>query len=361
MRTRKYNCQVLVLWRLEPFCSRLLACAGLGVRKVDRITYYPPRPRDFWLDTARWGLSRADPTICFVFLIWLQESRINLSECAPSFPLSLSDSVADSLTLQERERDMETETDGHSYKEREEERGRAIGKEKKRHNQIERWREGALDGGGDKRIRERGMYIYIYMHACWTAASGSTWHLPRKPVQGPQKIKNRFFLQNGAFWVTVRGPPNSQLEGHRASLKMRRECGPWTGSPVGPEPAFKLVIFDSFFRFPHFAWNPNYFYSVLYKLQFKMLKFEAQFWSKFQTLENQFELLSGRFVDPELPFKISPRIQAKKKTKRHHKKTTTTRNPNASFCRKERFQEKKGRKLRFFLPLVCWPFCAKGL
>ena len=35
------------------------------------------------------------------------------------------------------------------------------------------------------------MCVYIYI--CWTAAGGSTWHLPRKPVQGPQKTKKRFF------------------------------------------------------------------------------------------------------------------------------------------------------------------------
>ena len=51
-----------------------------------------------------------------------------------------------------------------------------------------------------------------------------------------------------------------------------------------------------------------YFIVFLYQFQFKMSKFEAQFWSKFQTLETQFELLSGRFVDPELPFNISPQI-----------------------------------------------------
>ena len=106
-------------------------------------------------------------------------------------------------------------------------------------------------------------------YARWTAASGSTWPLPRKPVRGPQKVKKNFFLQKGAFWKAVRGPPNSQLEGHRASLKMRRECGPWTAPPVVPEPPFKLVIFDTFVCFPHFAWNP-YFYSVLYKFSFKM-------------------------------------------------------------------------------------------
>ena len=86
-----------------------------------------------------------------------------------------------------------------------------------------------------------GIYIYV----CWTAT--------RKPVQGPQKLKNAAFSRMEPFWLTVQGPPNSQLEGHRASLKMRRECGPWTGSLVGPELAFNWsflahLFFPSFFK-----------------------------------------------------------------------------------------------------------------
>ena len=94
----------------------------------------------------------------------------------------------------------------------------------------------------------------------------------------------------------------------------------------------------------------------LYKFSFKMFKFEAKNWSKIKTFENQFELLAGRFVDPELPFKISPRMQAKKKKKAAAKKMTTTRNPNAPFCRKKRFREKWKKNLIIRWPLVCWPF-----
>ena len=43
--------------------------------------------------------------------------------------------------------------------------------------------------------------------------------------------------------------------------------------------------------------------------------------SEFQTLENQFEQGSGRFVDPEPPFKMGPQIRAQqKKTKTPPKK-----------------------------------------
>ena len=49
----------------------------------------------------------------------------------------------------------------------------------------------------------------------------------------------------------------------------------------------------------------------------------AQFSSTFHTLENQFEQGSGRFVDPEPPFKMGPQIRApKKKTKTPKKKKT---------------------------------------
>ena len=94
----------------------------------------------------------------------------------------------------------------------------------------------------------------------------------------------------------------------------------------------------------------------LYKFSFKMFKFEATNWSKFQTFENQFELLAGRFVDPERPFKISPRMQAKKKkkattNKRQQRETQTLLSAKRSVV---------GKKLKKFLiicwPLVCWPF-----
>ena len=39
--------------------------------------------------------------------------------------------------------------------------------------------------------------IYIYMR--WTAASGSTWPLPRKPVQGPRTGKNASFCRKEPF------------------------------------------------------------------------------------------------------------------------------------------------------------------
>ena len=77
-----------------------------------------------------------------------------------------------------------------------------------------------------------------------------------------------------------------------------------------------------------------------------MLKISAQFSSKFQTLENQFEQGSGRFVDPEPPFKMGPQIRAEQKKTKTPKKMSSMK-PNASFCRKEPFWNKK--KLFLFL------------
>ena len=114
------------------------------------------------------------------------------------------------------------------------------------------------------------IYIYIYIYICLAYMLDSC---QQKPVQGPQKLKkNASFCRTEPSRVTVQGPPKSQLEGHSASPKMRRECGPSTGSLVGPEPAFKLVIFESCFCFTHFSWNP-YFYSVCVQIPFKMLNF----------------------------------------------------------------------------------------
>ena len=42
-------------------------------------------------------------------------------------------------------------------------------------------------------------------------------------------------------------------------------------------------------------------------------------WSKFQTLKNQFEQGSGRFVVPEPALKMGPRNQAKTNKKRNTK------------------------------------------
>ena len=102
----------------------------------------------------------------------------------------------------------------------------------------------------------------------------------------------------------------------------------------------------------------------LYKFSFKMLKFEAQFWSTFQTRENQFELLSGRFVDPELPFKIWPRIQAKKKKKDTTKKRQQHETQTLLSAESERSVFGKKRKkisIFFFCPWAVGISVAKGL
>ena len=92
-----------------------------------------------------------------------------------------------------------------------------------------------------------------------------------------------------------------------------------------------------------------------------MFKFEAKNWSKTKTFENQFELLAGRFVDPELPFKISPRMQAKKKRKPPQKNDNNAK-PKRSFLQKEAFSGKNRRKIWLFVgPWSVDLSLAKGL
>ena len=148
------------------------------------------------------------------------------------------------------------------------------------------------------------------------------------------------------------GSTKRRLEDHQKSLKMRHICGPWTGSLVGPEPAFKLVILF-LLLFPHMTWNPHV-YSVLYKSPFKMLKFWAQSWSKFQTLKNQFEQQSGRFVVPEPALEMGPRNQANKKNKKGPK-MITPQNQMLLSAERSRFG-KRSKELLFLMTLGCWPF-----
>ena len=99
----------------------------------------------------------------------------------------------------------------------------------------------------------------------------------------------------------------------------------------------------------------------LYKFPFKILNFEAQFWSKFQTLENQFELLSGRFVDPELPFKIWPQTQAKKKKKDTTKKRQQRETQMLLSAERNVFGKKGTKNIDFFCPWAVGLSVAKGL
>ena len=98
----------------------------------------------------------------------------------------------------------------------------------------------------------------------------------------------------------------------------------------------------------------------LCKFPSTMLKCWAQFWSKFQTLKNQFEQWSGRFVVPEPALKMGPQNQ-EKKTQETPKNVNNTK-PNASFCRTEPFSDKKKIKnvhfygiglLAFLWPKTC--------
>ena len=94
-----------------------------------------------------------------------------------------------------------------------------------------------------------------------------------------------------------------------------------------------------------------------------MLKFEAKNWSKTETFENQFELLAGRFVDPELPFKISPRMQAKKQKKAAAKKWQQRETQTLLSAERSVFGEKMEEQFDYLLALglliFLWPKASK--
>ena len=61
----------------------------------------------------------------------------------------------------------------------------------------------------------------------------------------------------------------------------------------------------------------------------------TQLSSKFQTLENQFEQGSGRFVDPEAAFQSGTTNSSRTKKNKNTKNKKSSMKPNVSFCRKE--------------------------
>ena len=202
------------------------------------------------------------------------------------------------------------------------------------------------------------MYVYIYTYLL---DSRRRAHLTPSQKAGSGTTKDlsaeRSPLSDGS------GSTKSRLEDHRATPKMRPECGPWTGSPVGPEPAFKLVLLASFHCFPHFAWNP-YFYSVLYKVPFKMLNIWAQFWSKLQTLKNQFVwTMVGPFCGPWTARQNGTPNSSRQKNKDTKKITMTTRNPNGFSCGKRKHFWRKTAKIFVFFCLwllaFLWPTTSK--
>ena len=70
-------------------------------------------------------------------------------------------------------------------------------------------------------------------------------------------------------------------------------------------------------------------------------------WSKIQTLKNQFEQGSGRFVVPEPALKMGPRNQAKQK--KETPKKCEQHKTKRFFLQNGAFSEKKGKHAFFFL------------
>ena len=87
-----------------------------------------------------------------------------------------------------------------------------------------------------------------------------------------------------------------------------------------------------------------------------MLKCWAQFWSTFQTLKNQFEQWSGRFVVPEPALKMGPQNQAKTKKQETPKKCEQHKTKRF-FLQNGAFSE--NIENLFLMALGCWLFCGQ--
>ena len=179
------------------------------------------------------------------------------------------------------------------------------------------------------------LYIYIYIHMLdgrqrvhltpsQKASSGST----------KNKKKKRFFLQVWKWDMNV--------VPELAPLWSPNRLSNWSFLT-------SLILLE----------NPI-FIVCSYTFLFKMLNLRHNFGQNFRPSKNQFELLSGCFVDPELPFKISPRIQAKKKKKTPQKNDNNAK-PKRFFLQKGAFSGKKEENFDFFCPWSVGLSVAKGL
>ena len=135
------------------------------------------------------------------------------------------------------------------------------------------------------------------------------------------------------------GSTKSRLEGHQNLPKMGQICGPWTGITVDPEPAFKLVIFGSFFCIADFASNP-YFYSVFVQITISDVKHFGTIFVKMSHPRKPIWTGVGPFCGPRTAFQNgTTNSSTKKKNKNTPKKINMK--PNADFCRKEPFCNQK--------------------
>ena len=196
--------------------------------------------------------------------------------------------------------------------------------------------------------------IYIYIYAGQPDAGP---HLTPhwESVRGPLKTKRRFFLQNGAPWVTVRGPQN---DGWRTNINGPNETDLWTLNRLacGPRTGFQIGHFRVFFGFPHFAWNP-YFYSVFVQIPIQDVKCWAQIGQNFRPSKTN--LNKGRAVLWSLNQRSKWDLEIKQNKKKKHQKNVNNTKQNASFCRTEPFPTKKIIKSGFLMALGCWLFCGQ--
>ena len=135
------------------------------------------------------------------------------------------------------------------------------------------------------------------------------------------------------------GSTERRLEDQHKWPKMRQICGPWTGSHVGPEPAFKLVILG-FFLASLILLETPIFIVFLYKFQFKMLKCWAQIGQNFRPSKTN--LNKGRAVLWSLNRRSKWDLEIKQKQKkRNTKKMWTTQNQTLLSAERSLFGQKK--------------------
>ena len=85
------------------------------------------------------------------------------------------------------------------------------------------------------------------------------------------------------------------------------------------------------------------------------VKIWGTIWSKFQTLDNQFEQGSGRFVGPEPALNMGPRIRGGKNKTRNTPKKIAAWKQTLLSAERSLFGTTK-KLLLFLMALGCWPF-----
>ena len=135
------------------------------------------------------------------------------------------------------------------------------------------------------------------------------------------------------------GSTERRLEDQHKSPKLRQICGPWAGSLVGPEPAFKLVILGSFLGFPHFAWN-LYFYSVFVQIPIHDVKMLGTILVKISDPQKPIWTVVSPFCGPWTGAQNGTSKSSKRNKTRNTKKMWTTQNQTLLSAERSLFGQK---------------------